>query len=82
MYAGTYAISLSVQLIARAKSEDFTFCFIFVSATRRRRNIKMLFAVGPRAEKFNTVSNDHHGRTHKFDFSIFNRKYPEIWYQE
>ena len=30
--------------------------------------------VGPRAEKFNIVSN-HHGRTYKCDFSVSNRKY-------
>ena len=32
-------------------------------------------SVGPRAEKFNIVSNDH-GRTYKCDFSVFERKYP------
>ena len=32
-------------------------------------------SVGPRAENFNIVSNDH-GPTHKYDFSIFGRKYP------
>ena len=31
-------------------------------------------SVGPRAEKFNIVSNNH-GRTHKCDFSIFDRRF-------
>ena len=30
-------------------------------------------SVGPRVEKFNIVSSDH-GRTHKCDFSVFDRK--------
>ena len=32
-------------------------------------------SASPRAEKFNIVSNDH-GRTHKYNFSVFNRKSP------
>ena len=32
-------------------------------------------SVGPHAEKFNIVSNDH-GRTHKCSFSVFDRKFP------
>ena len=32
-------------------------------------------SLDPRAEKFNIVSNDH-GRTHKHDFSVFERKFP------
>ena len=32
-------------------------------------------SVCPRAEKFNIVSKDH-GRTHKCDFFVFDRKYP------
>ena len=32
-------------------------------------------SVGSRAEMFNIVSIDH-GRTHKCDFSVFNRKFP------
>ena len=32
-------------------------------------------SVGPHAEKFNIVSNDHR-RTHKYNFSVFIRKYP------
>ena len=40
-----------------------TFKTFNVSATRRRRDIKILLPViGPRAKKFNIVSNDH-GRT-------------------
>ena len=31
--------------------------------------------IGPRAEKFNVVNNDH-GRTHKCDFSVFHQKFP------
>ena len=53
-------------------------------------------SVGPRAEKFNTVSNDH-GSMHRPDFSVFDGKFPfwvklvkksklsvsaEIWYLE
>ena len=50
------------------------FCIIFfqiiiVSATRRRRDIKILLSVGIRSEKFNIVSNDH-GRMQKWDFCI------------
>ena len=44
---------------------------IIVSATRRRTAV----FVGPRVEKFNVVSNDR-GRTHKCDFSVFDRKFP------
>ena len=32
-------------------------------------------SLGPHAKKFNIVSNDH-GRTHKHDFSVFERKFP------
>ena len=32
-------------------------------------------SVGPLVEKFNMVSNDH-GRMHKCDFSVFDRKFP------
>ena len=49
-------------------------CVIIVSATRRRRDIKIPLSVGTRSEKFNIVSNDH-GRTHKCDFSVFDQKY-------
>ena len=49
-----------------------------VSATRRRRDIKIpLCLLVPHAEKFNIVSNDH-GRTHKCDFSVFDRKFPLV----
>ena len=41
---------------------------IIVSATRRRRDIKIL-SVDPGSKKFNIVSNDH-GRTQKCDFCI------------
>ena len=44
-----------------------------VSATRRRRDIAVV-SVGTRAEEFNIVSNDH-GRTHKCDFSVFDRRF-------
>ena len=43
---------------------------LVVSATRRS-----LVSVRPRAEKFNIVSNDYR-RSHKCDFSIFDRKWP------
>ena len=32
-------------------------------------------SVGPRAEKFNIVSQNH-GRTHKCDFYVFDQKFP------
>ena len=35
----------------------------------------ILVTVGPCAEKFNIVRNDH-GRTLKCDFLVLNRKYP------
>ena len=49
--------------------------FIIVSATKRKRDIKIpLCLSAPHAEKFNIVSNDH-GRTHKCDFSVSGREY-------
>ena len=46
---------------------------IFVVATRRRRNIKMqLRLLDPRAQKFNTVINNH-GRKLKCGFSFLYR---------
>ena len=42
---------------------------VIVSATRRRRDIKILLSVGPRSETFNIVSNNH-GRMQKFDFCV------------
>ena len=51
---------------------------IFDLATRRRRNIKMqLRLLPPRAQKFNTVINNHGGKQ-KCDFSFLYRKYPQI----
>ena len=51
---------------------------IFVVATRRRRNIKMqLRLLDPRAQKFNTVINNH-GRKQKCDFFFLDRKHPQI----
>ena len=47
---------------------------VFVSVTRRRRDVKMPLRVLPRAEKFNIVSNGH-GRMQKLDFSILDRIY-------
>ena len=48
---------------------------LIVSATRRRRDIKTpVLSIGPQAENFNIVSNDH-GRTHKCDFFVSDRKY-------
>ena len=47
-----------------------------LSVTRRRRDIKnTVVPVSPCAEKFNIVGNGH-GRTHKCDFSVFDRKFP------
>ena len=40
-----------------------------------KKTLRYRCFVGPRAEKFNIVSNDH-GRTHKYNFSVFNRKSP------
>ena len=37
--------------------------------------LNTVVSVGPRAEKFNIVSNDH-GRTQNCDFSVFAWKYP------
>ena len=49
--------------------------FVIVSATRKRRDIKIPFvSIGPRTEKGNIVSNKH-GSTHKY-FSVFDWKYP------
>ena len=52
----------------------------FVSATRRRRDIKIkiLFSLpAPVRKKLNIVINDH-GRTYKCDFSVFDRKFQKI----
>ena len=46
---------------------------IFVSLTSRRRDINVL-SVGPRAEDFDIVSNDH-GRKPKCNFTATDRKY-------
>ena len=45
---------------------------IIVSATRRRRDNKIPLCQS--APVFNIVINDH-GRTHKWEFSVFNRKF-------
>ena len=42
---------------------------VIVSATRRRRDIKILLSAGPCSETFNIVSNNH-GRIQKFDFCV------------
>ena len=51
-----------------------SFSSLIVSAARRKRDIEITLSVGPRAEKFDIVSNDL-GRTHKCDFSVFDWKY-------
>ena len=58
------------------KCSDAHYCSrrLIVSATRTGKDIKIK-TVGLREETFNIVSNDH-GRMHKCDFSVFERKYP------
>ena len=67
------------------KEQPFIFCIFYerfcsnisnliVSTTRRRRYIKIPCVCRSRAEKFNIVSNDH-GRSHKCDISVSDRKY-------
>ena len=54
--------------------------FVFVSATRRRRGIKikiLLCLPAPVRKKLNIVSNVH-GRTYKCDFSVFGRKFQKF----
>ena len=65
-----------VRIFPHADEGKYGLFSVFVSPTRWRRDIKnTVLSVGPRVEKFNTVSNDHE-RTHNCDFSIFDRKYP------
>ena len=68
----------SVKRLASPRIQDLNWnCIrrIIVSTTRRRRDIKIALCLSAPAEKFNVVSNDH-GRTHKCDFSVSDRKYP------
>ena len=68
----------SVKRLTSPRIQDLNWnCIrrIIVSTTRRRRDIKIALCLSAPAEKFNVVSNDH-GRTHKCDFSVSDRKYP------
>ena len=56
------------------KCSDAHDCSRRLIATRTRKDIKIQ-TFGLRGENFNIVSNDH-GRMHKCDFSVFERKYP------
>ena len=48
----------------------------FVDGCRRRtKKYNGVASVGPCAEKFNMLSNDH-GRTQKRNFSVLDQKYP------
>ena len=53
----------------------FPFRPLIVSTIRRRRDFRILLYMSGPVRKVNIVSNDH-GRTHKCDFFVFDRKYP------
>ena len=62
--------SKSRRLLSSLLIIDKYYTKIFVSATRRSRDIKYAVVfVGPRPERFYIVSNDH-GRTQKCDFTF------------
>ena len=51
------------------------YCFLLSLWLEGEQTLKYVVSVGPRAEKFNIVCNDH-GRTHKCYFSVFDQKFP------
>ena len=65
-----YPLGYRKQKIIRLHRTAFCFC-----DDKEKRHWNTFVSVGHRAEKFNVVSNDH-GRTHKWDFSVFDQKYP------
>ena len=63
------AISYLSYKISKVRS-----LFIFVSVTRGEETSKYRCICRKSAEKFNIARNDR-GRTHKCNFSVFNRKF-------
>ena len=57
------------------KNQSEMWVTVFVSATRRRRDIKILLCLTTPMRKSFIVSKDH-GRTHNCNFSTTDREYP------